>query len=101
MAGAVGCTKKSSKPAANESEDVKRGRTVYMSNCIACHNSDPRRAGTLGPDVYGSSLTLLEHKVVQGVYPPGHEPKRKSQAMPPLPQLKDDVPALHAFLNAP
>ena len=46
-------------------------------------------------------MELLEARVVRGEYPPGYEPKRKSKAMVPLPQVKADIPALHAFLNAP
>jgi mono/diheme cytochrome c family protein len=95
------CTKKTSAPAAADENDlVRRGRAVYNGNCTACHATDPHKAGTLGPDLFGSSLELLEARVLRGDYPPGYEPKRKSQAMPKLPHLKDDLPALHAFLNA-
>lgn len=87
--------------ATSERDVVVRGRTVYAANCIACHGADPQKAGTLGPDVYGSSMALLEARMLRAEYPPGYEPKRKSAAMPKLVHLKDDIPALHAFLNAP
>lgn len=90
-------------PAVAPSADdlAKKGKGVYLAYCSACHNANPKLAGTLGPDVYGSSLELLEARVIRGEYPPGYEAKRKSKAMVPLPQVKADLPALHAFLNAP
>lgn len=80
---------------------VSKGKAMYLAYCSACHNSNPKQAGTLGPDVYGSSLALLEARILKAEYPPGYEPKRKSKAMVALPQVKADIPALHAFLNAP
>ena len=81
------------------SPEAQRGRSVYLAQCIACHNPDPAKAGPLGPDVKGSSAELLRPKVVQGTYPPGYTPKRPTKVMQPMPHLADDVPALAAFLN--
>jgi mono/diheme cytochrome c family protein len=79
---------------------VSRGRTIYQSVCIACHNSDPKKAGTLGPDVWGSSLALLQARVIDGNYPAGYTPKRTTHVMQPLPQVQKDLPAIQAYLNA-
>ena len=95
LAGA-GCTK----TGAPSSELVARGRIVYQANCIACHHTDPKRAGTLGPEIFGSSLELLETRVLSAEYPSGYAPKRQTHQMVPIPQLKADLPALQAFLNA-
>ncbi len=76
-----------------------RGKFVYNTNCTACHNSDPKRAGSVGPEIHGASFVLLEARIVQGTYPPGYQPKRSSAAMPATPHLKDDLPALQVFLN--
>jgi len=81
------------------SELAQRGRTTYLSVCIACHNTDPSKDGSLGPAIAGSSLALLEAKVLHGKYPPGYAPKRSSHAMPPQPQLADRIKALHAYLS--
>lgn len=81
------------------SDVAKEGRTVYMSVCIACHNYDPNLDGGLGPANAGASLALLEAKILRGEYPPGYTPKRASRAMPPLPHLAEQIPALHAFLT--
>jgi mono/diheme cytochrome c family protein len=77
-----------------------RGKGVFVSNCIACHNPNPTLDGSIGPAIAGSSLDLITHRVLTRDYPPGYKPKRNSEVMPDFPQLKDDVPALHAYLNS-
>ena len=81
-------------------DPVARGKSVYQSNCTACHAPDPRVAGALGPDLAKSSLELLELRVLRAEYPAGYTPKRSSKVMQPLPHLKADIPALHAYLNS-
>jgi mono/diheme cytochrome c family protein len=76
-----------------------RGRVVYMTSCITCHNPDPKKDGSIGPALYGSPLLLLRMRVLQVQYPPGYTPKRPTKLMPPLPHLKPEIEALHAFLN--
>ncbi|MBP9680830.1 MAG: cytochrome c [Bacteriovorax sp.] len=93
----LSCTQENSRPL---SALENRGKSVYMGNCIACHNQDPRLIGSVGPDVAGSSLELLSARVIHQSYPPGHKPKRATGLMPALPFLKADLPALHAYLNS-
>lgn len=78
---------------------ISRGRSIYMSGCIACHHSDPSKPGAVGPDVKGSSRELIEARIMRAEYPPGYQPKRPSRAMAPLPQFKNDIDALAAFLK--
>lgn len=80
---------------------ISRGKSVYAGNCIACHNPNPKLAGTVGPEIYGSSIELLEVILVKGTYPEGYKPKRSGAGMPVFPHLAGDIAALHAFLNAP
>lgn len=77
---------------------ASQGKAVYLSNCIACHNPDPRLDGSIGPSVANSSLELLEARILHRSYPPGYKPKRPTEQMPDFPQLKNDIPALHAYL---
>jgi mono/diheme cytochrome c family protein len=77
-----------------------RGKAVYMSTCIACHNPDPRKIGSVGPDIAFSSLELVTLRVTKAQYPVGYKPKRDSKMMPAFPQLAADVGALHAYLNS-
>ena len=91
---------KNENPTKPLSELEARGKGVFLSNCIACHNPDPRLDGSIGPAIAGSSLDLITHRVLTRDYPPGYTPKRSSEVMPDFPQLKDDVPGLHAYLNS-
>jgi mono/diheme cytochrome c family protein len=79
---------------------VQRGRSIYVANCISCHASDPKKAGSLGPDLFGSSKELLRGRMVLGTYPEGYTPKRKTGVMPKFPFLEKEIDALHAYLNS-
>jgi mono/diheme cytochrome c family protein len=78
---------------------AKRGEQVFQTNCTACHARDPAREGPVGPPVAGSSLELLEAKVLRNEYPPGYTPKRDTRAMIPLAHLEPELPALAAYLT--
>jgi mono/diheme cytochrome c family protein len=79
---------------------VKRGKVVFDTNCVACHSTDPRRDGPLGPANACASLELLSAKVLRNEYPAGYEPKRETRAMAPLPHLEPELPALAAYLES-
>jgi mono/diheme cytochrome c family protein len=89
----------SNDPAQIAEAQFKQGKMIYISRCIACHNADPKKQGSLGPDVWGSSKELLEARVVHGKYPEGYTPKKDSRIMVPMPELANDIEALHVFLN--
>lgn len=78
---------------------VERGKSVYMTYCIACHNKDPKLDGPIGPANHGSSRELITTRVLEAKYPPNYKPKRETRLMQPMPFLKNDLEALHAFLN--
>lgn len=77
---------------------AQKGRIVYMTNCVVCHNPNPNLAGSQGPPIAGSSQELVEDRVLYLKYPPGYTPKRTTHAMRALPQLKDQIDNLTAFL---
>ena len=87
--------------ACGESTLADQGRRVYTQNCAVCHNTDPTLPGPVGPEIAGSSLALLEARVLRGAYPPGYAPKRTTQQMVAMPFLEKDLPALAAYLAAP
>ena len=106
LIGLLSCTSKApdvplSPEDAAQARLVQRGKQVYQTHCIACHNSNPRQAGSLGPDVWGSSKELLTARILEAKYPPGYAPKKAGAGMPPLPHLKPEIDAIHAYLNAP
>jgi mono/diheme cytochrome c family protein len=100
----LGCLDKNQPPKApppplTPEQLLSRGQTIYQSNCIACHNADPKRVGSIGPDVWGSSKELLLGKIVKGEYPQGYTPKRQTAVMVKLPHLEKEIDALYYYLN--
>ena len=98
---ALGISCSESQDSKNPPSLVERGKHYYKNVCTACHNGDPSKDGTLGPAVAGSSLALLEAKVLRGEYPPGYTPKRGTSAMPRFEFLAPEIPGLAAYLDAP
>jgi mono/diheme cytochrome c family protein len=97
----VACKEEPSAPLSPEAALAQKGRSIYMSACIACHNVDPKKDGAIGPAIYGSSRELLEARIMSASYPPGYQPKRQTKAMNPLPHLKNEIDAIYQFLNQP
>ena len=95
------CTKKSVERQTMSPEELqKRGDMVYHSFCVACHHRDPHQEGILGPAVTGSSLELLQERILHATYPNGYQPKRPTKIMYAIPQIEKDIPAIHAYLNS-
>src|SRR5438093_13496527 len=92
---ASACSKESEQ--SGQSPDWKRGRAVYVANCVACHNNDPSRDGPIGPAIKGSSKELLEARVLSTSYPPGYRPKRPTKVMPQFPFLNEYITHLAAY----
>ncbi len=79
---------------------AREGYLVYKRECKVCHSMNASADGPLGPPIAGSSIELLEARVLRLQYPPGYTPKRDTRAMfPALPHLAPKIPALHAFLD--
>jgi mono/diheme cytochrome c family protein len=81
-----------------------QGKTIYLSNCISCHNQDPRQSGSLGPSQYETPWEVFKVKVVTGRYPkalpPGYSPLRTTKAMRKFPDLEGDLPALWSYIKS-
>ena len=80
--------------------DIEKGRMVYFANCVSCHNNNPKKPGSIGPEVYGVSIDVLPQKIVSGNYPRNYRPKRTSKIMPSMPHLNKEISNLHAFINS-
>ena len=81
---------------------VDEGRKIYNLICISCHDPDPtkdRVGESYGPPVAGSSLELLELRVLDTKYPAGYVPKRNTSNMSAFPLSGTQLRALHAFLK--
>jgi len=97
MTATVSCSKDNDQ-SSGKSPDWQRGRAVFLANCIACHNNDPSKDGSIGPAIAGSSKELLEARVLSTSYPPNYKPKRPTKVMPQFPFLKEELPYLAAYL---
>ena len=86
------------KPAGND--PVAAGRAAYQANCIACHNPDPTKVGSVGPAIAGSPPELVRARVLRAEYPPGYTPQRDTHLMPAQPFLASEVDGLAAYLGA-
>ena len=78
-----------------------KGKYVYNTKCATCHNSNPKKNGSVGPEIFGSSKELLTKKMILGQYPRNYKPKRPTKIMPLMPHLQEEISNLHAFLNEP
>jgi mono/diheme cytochrome c family protein len=93
-------------PALVESEpvDIQKGKAIYLSACIKCHNKDPNVKGPIGPEIVDAPLEVMQHKVATGRYPDvlpeGFVPKRKTKQMTKFPQYLKDVPSIHAYVQS-
>ena len=82
---------------------AQRGYDIYRRVCQACHNANPLLDGaggsTPGPAIAGSSLELLQARVLRNEYPAGYKPKRDTRNMTAFPDLAAEIPAIAAFLE--
>lgn len=84
--------------------NLDKGKRIWLTTCIQCHNRDPNIKGSIGPEVVDAPLEIMTAKVMTGKYPDvlpaGFVPKRKTKAMRPLPQFKNDIPSIHAYVQS-
>jgi len=84
--------------------NLDKGKRIWLTTCIQCHNRDPNIKGSIGPEVVDAPLEVMTAKVMTGKYPEvlpaGFVPKRKTKAMRALPQFKNDIPSIHAYVQS-
>jgi len=84
--------------------DLEKGKQIYISTCIRCHNKDPNIKGSIGPELTDAPLEVMQHKVASGRYPDvlpeGFVPKRKTKLMTKFTQHIPDVPSIHAYIQS-
>lgn len=89
------------KKATSNDPKVARGQILFSAHCISCHNANTALDGALGPAIKGSSLELVEARVLRGEYPAGYNPKRPTHIMQKLPLTEENVADIVAYLNTP
>ena len=87
-----------------EPVDIEKGKAIYLSACIKCHNKDPNEKGAIGPMMVNAPIEVMYSKVMTGRYPEvlpeGFVPQRKTKQMQKLPQYAKDVPSIHAYIQS-
>lgn len=88
----------------SQTPDLDKGKRLYLSNCIQCHNKDPNLKGSLGPEMIDAPLSVMTSKVMTGLYPnplpAGFTPKRTTKSMRKIPKLEKDIPLIHAWVQS-
>jgi mono/diheme cytochrome c family protein len=93
------------RPLAHPTEaDLARGAKFYKANCVRCHNADPNKKGSIGPEQIDAPFDVVVAKVMTGKYPEplpaGFTPKRKTHAMTPVRNVKNEIPYIHAWIQS-
>mgnify|MGYP001255706578 CR=1 FL=1 len=94
----TGCNNKTS--SSKRSEAYYRGESVYRQVCISCHNIDPRKVGSLAPDIAGSTLEVVKSMIMTGKPPKGVDPKWPDKEMAALPNLEEKIPDIYEYLSS-
>jgi mono/diheme cytochrome c family protein len=80
--------------------NADEGRNLYQSKCVRCHNADPSKKGSVGPDIADSSLELITVRTQKKGYPEGYTPKRKTKIMPIIKLTEAQLKALHTYISS-
>ena len=78
----------------------EEGRRIYLGSCVRCHNINPSKPGTIGPELITTPLEVFKVKVPKGDYPPNYTPKRRTKVMPKFPSLADKVDFIYNYIQS-
>jgi mono/diheme cytochrome c family protein len=80
--------------------EANTGKQLYTKNCIRCHNANPTKPGSIGPELFTTPYNVFHGKITQGVYPPEYTPKRKTKIMPKFKLLtKEETTAISKYIK--
>lgn len=78
----------------------EKGKAIYTAKCISCHNANPAKKGSVGPDIADANLSLLILKTQHRKYPAGYKPKRKTNMMPKIPLKEKQLMDLYEYISS-
>lgn len=79
---------------------IQEGKRIYTTTCMKCHNANPHKPGSIGPDLYSTPKEVFATKIVHGMYPEGYTPKRKTRVMPKFKNLEGKVDSIHEYVKS-
>jgi mono/diheme cytochrome c family protein len=80
--------------------EASEGRKIFLTRCASCHNQNPTKPGSIGPDIADSSLELVTLKTQKREYPKGYIPKRKTRIMPRIPLNETQIKSVHEYIRS-
>jgi mono/diheme cytochrome c family protein len=83
-----------------KTSEASEGSALYKTRCASCHNVNPTKPGSIGPDLAGSSLELITLKTQKRQYPKGYKPKRKTRIMPQIKLSEKQLESLFKYVNS-
>jgi mono/diheme cytochrome c family protein len=79
---------------------IQEGKRIYVSNCARCHNTNPHKPGSIGPDLFSTPENVFYTKVVHGKYPQGYKPKRPTKVMPKFKHLTNKIDMIYKYIRS-
>ena len=79
---------------------IQEGKRIYMSTCAQCHNTNPHKPGSIGPDLYSTPEKVFYTKVPEGKYPEGYKPKRSTKVMPKFKHLTNRIDMIYNYIRS-
>ena len=79
---------------------AQSGQALYKTKCASCHNLNPTKPGSIGPDIAGSSLELVRLKTQNRTYPANYKPKRKTRVMPIIKLSETQIKNIHEYIDS-
>ena len=76
-----------------------KGKLLYKRNCISCHNPNPSKKGSIGPELTDTPKEVFVSKVTKGTYPTWYSPKRDTNMMPQFNHLTNDAELIYNYVQ--
>lgn len=76
------------------------GEVIYKTVCSKCHNINPTKPGSIGPELFTTPKEVFKTKVITGTYPASYKPKRKTRIMPRFKNLTNKIDSIYNYIRS-
>lgn len=76
------------------------GQIIYKTVCSKCHNVNPTKQGSIGPELFTTPKEVFKTKVITGTYPTSYTPKRKTRIMPKFKNLTNKIDSIYKYIRS-